>query len=210
VEAEAIEWMKAGAAPSVVYDRLLARGVADSDARAIIDKLIVLKRQAEAMDPARLREEAKWMLFRGAPIEHVVAHFTAMGITPEHARPEAERIAAAVRQMVPCQRCASPVLAEEAFFDPQGRRVCKRCNTMDTIDAGERRVVENVLEMVGLPAIAAQSMSGAQNAAYRQAPWCARCQRASGVHVNALPPQYRAQVHPGWLYVCGFCMQGLG
>jgi hypothetical protein len=210
VEAEAIEWMKAGAAPGEVHARLLAHGVADGNARAIVDRLVALKRQAEAMDPARMREEAKWMLFRGAPIEHVVAHFCAMGVSPEHALPEAERIAAAVRRMVPCERCASPVVPEEAFFDPQGRRVCKRCNTLDTIDAGERRVVEGVLEMVGVPAIAAQSVAGAPNVAYRQAPWCARCQRASGVHVNALPPQYRAHVHPGWLYVCGYCMQGLG
>lgn len=206
-----MEWLKQSLPPETVIAFLVSRGAGDHEARQTVAELCEQKRRADALDPKRLREEAKWMLWRGATVDHVVAHFVSLGIAEEPARAEAEKIFVAVQRMRPCERCTSPVAPGESFFDPAGRQVCKRCHSLDEIGAGDRRVTLGALEMVGVPSWAVQSVAGPVQHSYApaQRPWCARCHSPSGVHVNALHPSHRAQVHPGWIYVCGWCFTGL-
>lgn len=207
---DAVNMMKNGAPPYVVYQHLVGNGVHDHEARALIDRLVMQKQQAEALDPNRLRDEAKWMLAQGAPLEHVVQHFVRAGIVEAHARPEAERLAAIVRSSQPCDGCRMPVLPNESFFDRLGRQVCKRCNSLNEIGDAQRRSFDNTLEAVGIPAWAIQAAnSQAYQFEQELAPYCRHCNAYSGAHVNTLPPVHRASVPHGWTYVCGRCLGGI-
>lgn len=203
---EAVDLMKRGAAPAAVYERLVASGVSDPDARGLVDRLVALKRQAEARDPERLRNEAIWMFWHGAASEQVVAHFVAAGVAEEHARPEVDRIFARVQTLRPCDRCRRPMKPEEAFFDGVGRKVCRSCHSMDEIGNAERRVMDNALEAIGVPAFALQAASAPyMNGQPRGPVFCPRCGGGTGVHVSVLPPQARASVHPSVAFVCSRC-----
>jgi hypothetical protein len=125
----AIEMMKHGAPPEQVHAHLVAQGAPEGEVHAFVSELVRLKREAEARDPARLREQAKWMFVRGASVDDVVRAFEAAGVAAKHARPEAERILAVVRTLRPCQRCGTPIAPSEALFDPQGRSICVVCHS---------------------------------------------------------------------------------
>lgn len=199
--------LKQGAHPGTIHQHLVARGMSDADARGVIDELLALKRQAEASDPERLREEAKWMLMQGRTVEQVVQRFAAAGIAEEHARPEAERLLALVRRMQPCERCQSPMLVSEAFFDPAGRRVCRTCHGRDEVGASERRALASDLEELGVPAVMLSPMRGVHGPE-ASVPVCPRC-RVPGVHPSAVHPEARRQIHPAWSFVCPRCLGGL-
>lgn len=202
--------MKAGHHPASVFAQLRARGVADLDARAYVDQLVALKQQAAAMDPTRLREEAKWMLWQGAPAEQVVERFKSLGIAEEHARPEVERILASLRTMRACDRCRMPMAPEETFLDTSGASVCRRCHARNEIHASERRVFEGALEMVtGSPLIGNALGNMYDTSRPDIAPYCGRCRMATGIHVNALDPPRRASIPPGWTFVCNTCGNGI-
>src|SRR5688572_943601 len=96
---EAVAMMKHGSPPGAVYARLVAQGMTDNEARALVDGLVALKQQAAALDPKRLREEAIWMFWNGATADDVVRHFVTVGVAEEHARPEVDRILVAVSKM---------------------------------------------------------------------------------------------------------------
>jgi len=74
----------------------------------------------------------------------------------------------------------------------------------------QQRVVEGALEMIGVPAFAIQAV-GSSPYAYQAAPTPTICKACggTGVHVNSIPPAHRAQLHPGWTFVCGRCGTGL-
>ncbi len=203
--------MKTGVPPGAVFDRLVASGVDGDEARALVDQLVLFKRQAEALDPARLGHDATWMLWQGAPVEHVVAHFVSAGVAEEPARAEVDRLAAEVQKMRPCARCRRPVVPAEAFLDTLGQQICRSCNALVEIGNSERRVVEGALEMIGVPAFAIQAAGSVPHAyqATPAPPYCTACGTYSGIHVNAIHPANRAQLHPGWTFVCNRCGRGI-
>jgi hypothetical protein len=208
---EAVTPMKQGRPPEMVYSHLLSRGLDGFQARSLVDQLVAFKRQAEAMDPARLREDAKWMLSQGATVEHVVQHFVAAGVSREHATPEVERIASKVREMRPCDRCRSPAAPAELYFDSTGSRICRRCRSLDDIGNADRRAIQSAMEKAA-PGLASLALAMGTNQDQRfltLVPFCSRCRVSSGIHVNALQPAARAQIHPGWQYVCRQCMHGI-
>jgi len=174
---DAISLLKTGTPPAAIYSRLMAAGMTDAQARSMLDELLALKHKADAMDPARLRNEAIWMLWNGAPAEQVVQHFVAAGVADEHARPEVDRIAVAITKMRPCDRCRRPMDPAAAFFDGYGRQVCKTCNSMDEIGNAQRRVVDGAMEMIGVPSWAVQlSQTPYQNQSMAPStPTCPRC-----------------------------------
>jgi hypothetical protein len=208
---EAVAMMKTGVQPGVVFERLVTSGVAAEEARAYVDQLVAFKQQAEAMDPTRLRNEAIWMFWQGAPATNVVEHFVRAGVALEHAVPAVERIEADVRKMRPCDRCRRPLVPAEAFFDAMGQQICKTCHALVEIGNSERRVIEGALEMVGVPAFAINATASVPYAyqATPAAPFCGTCRMNSGVHVSAVHPAQRAHLHPGWSYLCGRCGAGL-
>jgi hypothetical protein len=201
---EAIALMKTGQPPQAAYGLLVSRGVAPEEARTAIDKLVALKREAEASDPKRLREEAKWMFMQGAGVEDVVTRFAAAGISPGHGRPEAEKILAAVRAMVHCGRCRAPMAPSDTYFDQWGNRICPRCNAGEEIAASERRGLATDLEAVGIgPLVADAVISGA--AVPSGPPTCPACGSVA-MHVSYVHPSVRANLDPRWSYVCNHCV----
>jgi len=208
---EAVAMMKTGVPPAAVFDRLVASGVEREEARAFVDQLATFKRQAEALDPKRLRNEAIWMFWQGAPSTAVVEHFVTAGVALEHALPVVEKIEAEVRSMRPCDRCRRPMVVAEAYFDPLGQQICKTCNALVEIGNSERRVIEGALEMIGVPAFAIDATRSVPYAYQAAAapPYCGGCRTYSGVHVSAVHPASRAQLHPGWSFMCSRCGAGL-
>ena len=211
LQEEAVAMMKTGVPPAAVFDRLVASGVELEEARGFVDQLVAFKRQADALDPTRLRNEAIWLFWQGAPKIAVVEHFVKTGVALEHAQPQADRIEIEVRAMRPCDRCRKPMQPAEAYFDASGRQICKACNSLVEIGNAERRVIEGALEMVGVPAFAINA-AGSIPYDYQDTPsppYCAACRTYSGIHVNALHPANRAQIRPGWTFVCSRCGTGL-
>jgi hypothetical protein len=217
---DAIQLLKSGRAPDDVYAHLVAAGADQAEADALVGELIALKRQADAMDPARLREDAKWMLARGASEDDVVRHFVGAGIAEEHARPEAARIADAVRRMRPCQRCGTLVQPGRMLFDTAGRSICQDCHTRDEIVRSEVRGIASTMESIGLlggvggmliASTVANSVVNNTTAPPPQAqrPFCPHCRVPSGMHISEVDPRMRAQLHAGWSWVCGSCWFGI-
>jgi hypothetical protein len=206
---EAVSMMKEHRLPDTVYAHLVSRGVDINEAHALVTELVALKQKADALDPNRLREEAKWMLFRGANVEDAVAHFVRAGIAEEHARPEIVRILALVKRLRPCQRCGAPVAPEEMVFDLRGLSVCNRCNLQDEIGRSEQRGIASTLESVGMSPMFAEAASGLAQSFEPQVtrPVCAHCRIPSGVHVSALLPEVRARIDPRASWLCGQCGQ---
>ncbi len=135
----AIEMLKDGRPPEAVHARIVELGGTNDEVYAFVSELVRLKSEAAARDPARLREEAKWILIRGGTVEDVIAAFGAVGVAAEHARPEAERMLAIVRTMRPCTRCGAPMLPNEVMFDIAGNTICPSCYTRAEILVSEQR-----------------------------------------------------------------------
>jgi hypothetical protein len=210
--AAAIDMLKNGRTPEAVHVRLLELGGGGNDEiYAFVSELVRLKNEAAARDPARLREEGKWILLRGGTVEHVIAAFAAVGVAEEHSRPEAEKLLALVRTMRPCERCRMPVLPKDVMFDTAGRSICPSCHTRDEIVRSEQRGIVSELESVGMVSpllgFALSTMvEHSQASAPPPAPImtggvCARC-RVPAVH--PLPPHHAA-ASSGATWLCHSC-----
>lgn len=174
---QAIAWMKQGHPPEAVHAHLLGLGASDAQARALVEHLLALKRQAEASDPQRLSAEAAAMIAQRAPFEHVLHHLTSRGIAEQHARAEIERLVAlhqrSVAAMRACDRCGTPMAPADSYFDRLGNQVCRRCNRQDEVGAAEMRVEEAQLEAAGV--------SPWQIQENQKIVFCPRCQDHTGV-----------------------------
>ena len=174
---EAVALMKRGLAPDAVWARLVEIGADATGARALVDRLVELKRQAEASDPKRLLQQAAAMIAEGAPAEAALHHLTSAGIAAEHAHPEIDRLFAAHQQrlasMRPCDRCGTRVAPSDTYFDRLGNQVCGRCNAEDEIGASEQRVEDARLEAAGVPLHQIQKNHDVL--------WCPRCQDHTAV-----------------------------
>jgi len=215
--------LRNGHVPGAVHTYLVRAGAPFDESQALVHELLHLKAQAEARDPARLREEAARMLMQGAPTEYVLQYFASVGIAEEHARPEIERIAEAVKSMVPCQACQSPMVPRDAFFDAQGNQVCKKCNARNEMGAAQERAIQSeknernnalAIGMLGVfsgaPRLAVRGFVAASRSGPAPGPTtCPRCKLSSGVHVSMLPPHLAANLQPGWTYACGQCGTGI-
>jgi hypothetical protein len=167
------------------------------------------------MDPARLREEAKWMFLRGAGVEHVVAHFTSLGIPEDGARAEAIRIQQAVAKLRPCQRCGTPSDPSKMVMDLNGRMICNGCHLRDEIGRSEQRGLASELESLGVSPFMAEAFAGtgfvgSQYTAPppQQGPVCQFC-HGVGAHVSQYPPHQRAQFDPRASWICTGCGRGI-
>lgn len=178
---EAVALMKRGAAPDAVCGHLVQRGADPGRARALVERLLELKRQAESADPKRLLQHAAEMIAQGAPPEAALQHLTAAGIAEVHARPEIERLFAAHRQrlasMKPCTRCGTLMAPADAYFDRLGNEVCDRCHAEDEIGASEQRVEDARLAAAGVSPLDIQKNN--------RVLWCPRCQDHSAVLEHA-------------------------
>lgn len=177
----AVDLMKRGVAPELVVDQLVQLGAHPDQARSVVQQLMLLKQQAEARDPRRLLEDAAAMIRRGAPPDVALQHLMSAGIAEEHARPEIDKLFAAhwqrMASMRPCDRCRTPMVPAESYFDLLGNQVCERCHTQDEISAGDRRVEEARLEAAGVPLHQIQDNN--------RLVWCPRCQDHTAVCTNA-------------------------
>lgn len=210
----AVELLKQGQSADALHWQFVGEGYDPEEVRAVLTELVALQHQAAAMDPARLREEAKWMLFRGASIEDVVQHFVRVGIPEEHARPEAQRIEASVARLRPCQRCGTPTDPEQFYMDLSGFKICRGCNLRDEIGRSEQRGIARDLEAVGALGVGGMLVTSMiSNSIANQAhgmtanPFCAHCKQPSGFHVAAVDPQTRARLDPTAEWVCRLCWQ---
>jgi hypothetical protein len=170
---EAVTMLKQGAAPDDVARRLIAQGAEEEEARAHVAELVRLKREAEALDPNRLRADALAMLDAGAGVAEVVRHFVGAGVAEPHAHAEAQRLAALKR----CGRCGARMPPGDSYFDRVGNEICRRCNAGEEIAAAERRVVDADLEARGVPAFAIQRDN--------QVLYCPRCRDLTAVLEHA-------------------------
>ncbi len=213
LRARAIELLKEGHSADALHVRFVQEGESPEEVRAVLTELVALQHQAAAMDPTRLRGEAKWMFVRGASIDDVVAHFVRVGVPEEPARAEATKLLAVVRAMKPCQRCGAPTEPSELVMDLGGFFICRACNLRDEISRSEQRGIARDLKMVGalgggvggMLLASAVSESIANRATATQAPFCARCAQPSGVHVSAFSPADRQRLDPTAEWACRLC-----
>jgi hypothetical protein len=158
---EAVDMMKRGLPTDTVLHRLWQHGVAEAEARALVEKLTALQREAEAADPALRRAHLTRMLEQGAWPAHLFEHLRASGMAQQLARAEVDAVVAAFERrgeaMRPCDRCRRPTPPQETYFDRLGNQVCRMCHGRDEIAASESRVMDGILEAAGVPAIAVQS-----------------------------------------------------
>ena len=209
----AIELMKEGHTADVLHVRFVEEGEHPDEVRTVLTELVALQHQAAAMDPARLRGEAKWMFLRGAPVDAVVEHFVRVGVPDEHARPEAEKILKEVQRMQPCQRCGTPTEPEKFVMDFSGFKICNGCNLRDEIGRSEQRGVAADLEMMGsfgggiaMGFIADAISADANNLHHAtSSPFCGRCKQPTGVHISRYEAQARARFDPTSQWVCHQC-----
>lgn len=214
----AIDLMREGHSADALHWMFVSEGQDPDEVRAVLTELVALQHQAAAMDPKRLREEAKWMFYRGASIEDVVAQWVRAGIAEEHARPEAERIRAIAAKLKPCQRCGAPTPPDAFFMDLSGFQVCRGCNLRDEIGRSEQRGVARDLEAVGgfglvgvgvalTASVAAQAIDHQANHyhGHTTSPFCAVCKTPSGTHVTWLDMGTRSRVDPTAEWVCRQC-----
>lgn len=209
---EAVALMKRGAAPDAVLGHLVQRGADPARAGALVQRLVELKRQAEAsshagrpapIDAKRLSQEAAGMIAQGATPQAALSHLTAAGIAEVHARPEIERLYAAHRQrlasMRPCDRCATPVAPSDSYFDRLGNQVCDRCHAEDEIGASEQRAEDARLEAAGVSLLDIQKNN--------RVVWCPRCQDHSAVLEHATHLMSRGLTASTRTYRCTRCGQ---
>jgi hypothetical protein len=168
----AVRMMRQGYADEDVIGYLVQLGADAGVARALVDHLIALKRQAEALDPQRLRAEVAAMIAEGADYEDALGHLTSLGIAEQHARPEIDRLFAAhaqrVASMRPCDRCGTPTVPSEFYFDRVGNQVCAGCHAENEVRAAEDRAEDARLEAAGVPLHQIQQTNAVR--------WCPHCQ----------------------------------
>ena len=169
------------------------------------------------MDPTRLRHEAIGMFMRGAGIDDVVAHFVQVGVSEEHARPEAERLEVAAAKLETCPRCGGWSSAADMTMDLTGFLICRACNLKDEIRRSEQRGIARDLEAVGgfgmggmaiatvATAMAANAMATANNVGQTHLPFCQRCAAPTGARVSAYDPATRARFPSRAEWVCRQC-----
>jgi hypothetical protein len=214
----AIELMKEGHTADDLHVRFVAEGEDPEAVRGVLTELVALQHQAAAMDPERLRGEAKWMFLRGASVDDVVMHFVRVGVPEEHARPEAERVRAKVQKMRPCQRCGTPTDPEQFFMDLSGFSICNGCNLRDEIGRSEQRGIARDIETIGgfggfggalVGSLVADAIAADAHGFHGQTsrPFCAHCKQPTGVHVSQIDPNVRARLQAACEWVCGQCGQ---
>jgi len=194
---------------------LVQEGADPEEVRSTLTELVALMHQAAAMDPTRLRGEAKWLWARGAPVEEVVRHFVRVGVEEAAARAEAERLYAAFQKLRPCQRCGEPVEPSELVLDLGGFAICRGCNLRDEIGRSEQRGIARDLETVGflaggvggalIASAAADAMTTGGPSTTR--PFCNRCRQPWGIHVSTVNPAARANIDPSASWACAQCGQ---
>ncbi len=214
LRARAIELMKQGHAADALHWQFVQEGADPEEVRAVLTELVALQQQAAAMDPARLRGEARWMFTQGATVEHVVAHFVRVGVPEADARREAQRLFEAFQRLKPCQRCGMPSEPSDLTFDLSGFTICKACNLQDEINRSEQRGLARELEMIGgglggiggavAASVVANAMMDGQHLGTSR-PFCGRCRQPSGIHVSQVQPAMRARIDPKAEWVCGQC-----
>jgi hypothetical protein len=210
--------MKRGHTADALHWMFVGEGQDPNEVRSVLSELVALQHQAAAMDPTRLREEAKWMFYRGASMDDVLAHFARAGIAEEHARPEATRMQAVAAKLRPCQRCGTPTPPDAFFMDLSGFDVCRGCNLRDEIGRSEQRGIARDLEAVGgfgvvgigvtvATSLAAQAYEQQANHCHgwTAAPFCGTCKGPTGLHVGRLDMRTRAQIDPTAEWICGHC-----
>jgi len=216
LRARAIELMKQGHTADSLHEFFVAEGAHPEEVRGVLTELVALQHQAAAMDPERLRGEARWMFLRGASVDDVVMHFVRVGVPEEHARPEAARVLAIVQKMKPCQRCGTPTDPASFYMDLSGFSICNTCNLQDEIGRSEQRGVARDLEMIGgvggIGGMLAVSMVADAMAAsaeghhgHTSTPFCGQCRTPSGIHVSRVDAVTRARLDPRSQWVCGRC-----
>jgi len=204
----AITLMKDGRTVDELRVLFVAEGASPDDVRAVLAELAELKRRAQAREPERLRGEAMRMFSHGATVDDVVAHFVRVGVQPEHARPEAERLCATFRSMRHCQRCGSLVPTTSIVYDSGGFAICLTCNLRDEISQSEMRAAAREADgVLGGPTVS--SAFANTTAAPTMHPYCPACEDTTGAHVSDLAPAARARVDPRWEYVCARCLRGI-
>jgi hypothetical protein len=210
----AIELLKQGHTADAIHVMFVNEGQDPNEVRSVLTDLVALQHQAAAMDPKRLREEAKWMLFRGASVDDVVAHFVRVGVPEEHARPEAQRMSDFVQKFQPCQRCGTPTAPDQFFMDLSGFNICRGCNLRDEIGRSEQRGIAREIDAIGggFAGSMASSMIAYTIAADAERyhggtsrPFCAQCRQPTGIHVAWVDPRYRATVDPTATWICHQC-----
>lgn len=217
LRARAIELLKQGHHADHLHWQFVNEGENPEEVRAVLTDLVALQHQAAAMDPARLRQEGTAMFMRGASVDHVVAHFVQVGVSEEHARPEAERIRAAAAKLKTCPRCGTWANASDMTMDLSGLSICRGCNLRDEIQRSEQRGIARDLEGVGgfgmggmaiatvATVMAANATAAANNVGRTHRPFCPRCSAPTGVHVSAYDPATRARFPPRTEWVCHQC-----
>jgi hypothetical protein len=210
----AIALLKEGHTPEAVHVMLVSEGQSPEEVRSVLTELVALMHQAAAMDPERLRGEAKWYFVQGAPMEEVVRHFVRVGVVEDAARTEAERLYAAFQKLRMCQRCGALTDPSDLVLDLGGFSICKGCNLRDEIGRSEQRGVARELEAVGLlgggmgviASLAADAMMSSPGAATTR-PFCPRCRQPWGVHVSTIAAAARSRLDPSATWACGQCGQ---
>lgn len=215
IRPRAIALLKEGRTPEHVHVMLVSEGADPEEVRSVLTELVALMHQAAAMDPTRLRGEAKWLYARGAPVEEVVRHFVRVGVAEDAARAEAERLYASFQKLLPCQRCGELTDPSDFFMDLSGFSICRGCNLRDEIGRSERRGWAREIETVGFVAGGvggALIASAAANAvttggAVTTRPFCGRCRQPWGIHVSTVYPSARPHLDPTATWVCSQCGQ---
>jgi len=215
LRARAIDLLRTGHTADALHVQFVNEGEDPEEVRSVLTELVALQHQAAAMDPARLRADARWMFIQGRSIEDVVAHFIHVGVAEEHARPEVQKLFEHFRQLRPCQRCGTPAEPAELVMDLSGFSICAACNLRDEIGRSEQRGIARDLETVGAfgggggmlaMSLLADAMStAAAGHGHTSRPFCARCRQPSGVHVSQVAAGYRGSVDPSAEWVCAQC-----
>jgi hypothetical protein len=210
----AIALLKEGHKPEAVHWMLIQEGGSPDEVRTVLTELVALMHQAAAMDPERLRGEAKWYYAQGAPVEEVVRHFVRVGVAEDAARAEAERLYATFQKLRPCQRCGLLTNPTDFVMDLSAFSICKTCNLRDEIGRSEQRGIARDLETVGflaggvggaiIASVASNAMTSTGGAVTTR-PFCSRCRQPSGVHMSTVAPAARAHLDPNASWVCGQC-----
>ncbi|HEY8077783.1 MAG TPA: hypothetical protein VIF62_26840 [Labilithrix sp.] len=213
IRPRAIDLLKQGQTPEAVHVQLVSEGADPEEVRAVLTDLVALLHQAAAMDPERLRGEAKWLFLRGAPVEETARHFVRVGVEENAARAEAERLYASFSKLRPCQRCGELTDPSVFVLDLGGFSICRGCNLRDEIGRSEQRGVAREMEAIGVlggglggaivASIAANAMT--PSGAITTRPFCGRCRQPWGVHVSTVAPAARVHLDPSASWVCGQC-----
>jgi len=219
LRSRAIALFKDGTDPAAVFHDLVRAGAGQADADACVRELLALKAAAAAQDPTRLRAHATWMLVNGASRQDVIRYFESIGIAREHAEPEVDKLGQAARSMIACESCAAPVPADAAYFDKNGKRICRGCERRNQAGEYHQRAVESLqnernghlaFAALGALTLSPRLFTRSLIDASRVPPLdpsgsCPRCRGTSTYPTTTLDPGFRATLHPSVAYVCASC-----